>query len=81
MSRSRFEAGHSYAVWHLDDAAEVVTIADRTDSTITLTDGRKAKVRHSLAPDGSDSESIQLPRKGRPDGVCRVCHDCTASVI
>lgn len=78
MSMSRFQVGHSYAVWHIDDDTdEVVTIADRTDRTVTLTDGRKLNLRHSLSPDGSDSESFHLRRDGRANGVCRVCHDCT----
>jgi hypothetical protein len=72
----RFEIGRSYGVMHLDDRQETVTIAGRDIASVTFEDGRRARVLHGLAPDGSDEEVLRIDERGAfaAGGVVRACH-------
>ena len=78
---NRFQAGKSYGVWLWDDSDPVVTVASRTDKTVTLTDGTTHKIVHGLAPTpvgqtdaGQRAEIIRIPAE-IGEGVVRVCHE------
>lgn len=61
---SRFEPGRTYGVLHMHDMPEHVTIASRDASTVTLTDGRRARILAGMAPDGGDEEVLRLNESG-----------------
>lgn len=54
---SKFQTGHSYGVLHLDDRSERVTVVARDASTVTLSDGRKARILAGVAPDDDDQQT------------------------
>ncbi len=70
-----FEIGCRYGVLHMTDLDETIEIASRDQETVTLTDGRRARVLAGMAPDGSDEEVIRLGEVGcvAHGGVVRVC--------
>ena len=78
-----FEPGQTYGVLHLDDRRESVTVVARDANTVTLSDGRKARVLAGVAPDGGDEEVIRLGECGAVavDGLVRVCHRLAAAEI
>lgn len=51
---SKFEPGGTYSVLHMHDHPERVTVASRTPTHVTLSDGRCARVLIGEAPDGGD---------------------------
>lgn len=76
-----FEPGQTYGVLHLDDRRESVTVVARDANTVTLSDGRKARILAGVAPDGDDEEVIRLDECGAVAGVVRVCHRVAAAEI
>lgn len=72
---TRFQPGGTYGVLHMHDTPERVTIATRDASTVTLTDGRHARILSGVAPDGSDEELLRLDESGAValGGVVRAC--------
>lgn len=61
---NRFEPGRTYGVLHMHDTPESVTVSERDDSSVTLSDGRKARVLAGVAPDGGDEEVLRLNESG-----------------
>lgn len=78
-----FEVGSSYGVLHLDDRRESVTVVARDAASVTLSDGRKARILAGVAPDGGDEEVIRLGECGAVavDGLVRVCHRLAAAAM
>ena len=72
----RFEVGMRYGVLHCDERSETVTISARDKTTVTLSDGRKARILVGIAPGGGDEEVLRLDERGAValGGVVRVCH-------
>ena len=73
---NRFEVGRSYGVLHLGERREAVTVASRDQETVTLEDGRKARILHGASHDGTAEEVLRLGEVGAvaTGGVVRVCH-------
>lgn len=71
-----FQPGQTYGVLHPDDRRESVTVVARDSNTVTLSDGRKARILAGVAPDGGDEEVIRLGECGAVavGGVVRACH-------
>ena len=72
----RFEVGCSYGVLHCDEREEVVTIADRDEKSVTLTDGRKVRICIGNSPGDGGAEVLRIDERGAvaTGGVVRVCH-------
>jgi hypothetical protein len=72
----RFEVGRSYGVLHCNERSEVVTVAARESSSVTLTDGRKVKIVVGESPSGGSEEVLRIDERGAVafGGVVRVCH-------
>jgi hypothetical protein len=75
MNRA-FEVGREYGVLHIGDRTETVLITSRGAKTVTLGDGRKARILAGIAPDGGGEEVIRLGERGPVafGGVVRACH-------
>lgn len=61
---TRFEPGRTYGVLHMHDTSERVTVVARDANTVTLSDGRKARILAGVAPDGGDEEVLRLSESG-----------------
>lgn len=71
-----FEVGMRYGVLHCNERDETVTISARDRTTVTLSDGRKARILIGESPTGGDEEVLRLGERGAValGGVVRVCH-------
>lgn len=75
---TRFAVGARYGVLRLDDAVEVVTVASRTERSVTLTDGRRSRIFIGVTPNDGFGEVLRLPVEGWPHPtVAHVVRACS----